>query len=268
MKFFSHAAVAVMLLVAAQAMAQVNQPWVLPASGDAGVFSSHDQFYGPQDALMGPFDPALAKAYDNFTFTQDLVIEGFTWAGLYDEAFPSSGPADTDFVIEIWNTNPAFNDHADLSSGPIVQFFIEGGATAGTGGADLNVTLLPHLSPDTITPGTGATPGGGNAYAYEADVAPTALAAGDYWISILADQEFTTADEFDPIWQWHLGTGPGDGYTSFDRLDPSPTSPLQSGNFIADKDLAFGINTVPEPSSALMAGFGLVVAGMLRRKRS
>lgn len=263
MKTLSTAAVAVMLLIAAQAMAQVNQPFVIASSGDLGVFSSHDQFYGPQDALMGPFDPALAKAYDNFTLTSDFVIDGFKWAGIYDEAFPSSGPADTDFVIEIWNTNPAFNNHADLGAGPVLQFNFEGGATAGTGGADLMVTQLAHTSPATVT-----VPGGGSAFEYHTTVAPTALAAGDYWISILADQEFTTANENDPIWMWHLGTGPGDGFTSFDRLDPNPTSPLQSGNFIADKDLAFEIKGVPEPSSALMAAFGLVACGMLRRKRS
>jgi len=273
MKIFSHAAVAVMLLTAAQAMAQINQPMLIPAAGDYGVFSSRDQSYGPQvyGTTTGSFDPYLAKAYDNFTLANDFIIDGFGWAGIYDEAFPVDAstsyptPADTDFVVEIWNTNPAYNDHADVWAGPVLSFNFEGGATAGAGGADMTVTQLAHNSPATVT-----VPGGGNAYKYDANVTPTTLAAGDYWISILADQEFTTVGQNDPIWMWHLGTGPGDGFTSFDRLDPAPTSPLQSGNFIAGKDLAYSIEgkLVPEPSSALMAAFGLVAIGMLRRKRS
>lgn len=257
MKSLSPLAVAAAILfMATQAMALPNQPIVEPAEGDHGV-------YAVQSQLAGPNDPDLAKAYDNFSLSADYNITGFSWAGIYAEPFPTV-PSDTDFIVQIWDVDAANNNYADVGSGPIYTFNFEGGPQSGMGGPDLTVSSLGHVSP-----ATDFTPGGGPAYAYEGSVAPITLAAGDYWISILANQTFDNAVEFDPEWQWHLGSGPGDGFTAFDRtLDPPGT--LQAGILQDGKDLTFSIKgqLVPEPNGALMAMFGLVSLGLVRRKRS
>ena len=87
------------------------------------------------------------------------------------------------------------------------------------------------------------------------------------WISIFADQVFGSASPiFDPEWQWHLA-GAGDGFTQFDRQTMAPGT-NQQGLLVEDKDLAFAILGVPEPTSILMALVGLAPFAMLRRKRS
>ena len=256
MKSLSPLAVAfAALLMAAQAMAALpNQPYVVPAEGDIGA-------YAVQSQLAGPGDLDLAKAYDNFSIGSDYTLTGFSWAGVYAEPIPAN-PSDTDFIVQIWGVDAANNDFADTGSGPIYTFNFEGGQDAGTGGPDLVVTALGHNSPTTD-----ATPGGGPAFSYEGEVAPILLPAGDYWISILANQLFDNEVEFDPEWQWHLGDGPGDGFTAYDRtLDPPET--LEAGILQEGKDLAFEIRGVPEPTGAFMAAFGLMSLGLIRRKRS
>ena len=239
--------------LAPQAMAQtiINQTPI----GNSGVFAAQDQ-------TVGPTDPWLAKAYDNFTLPSDVVIEGFTWSGLYAEPLPAAR-SDTDFIIEIWGVDPG-NGLADVFAGPILTFQLEGGVVAGTSGPDLTVTDAGYTS----APVPGITPGGGEVFNYVGDVASTSLAAGDYWISILADQVFGNAPPvIDPEWMWHIGTG-GDGiFTTFDRGNAPPGTNQQGLVVSEDKDLAFGI-IIPEPSSILMALCGLAPLGLLRKKRS
>lgn len=238
--------------LAPNAMAQiVNQPPV----GDSGTFAVQDQ-------AVGPSDPYLAKSYDNFTLNSDIMINGFCWSGLYAEPLPAA-VSDTDFIVQIWNVDPG-NDLPDVWGGPVLTFTFEGGVVAGQGGADLTVTPETGYTSAPIQPGI--TPGGGEVFHYDANVAPTALAAGDYWISILADQSFdNAAPVYDPEWQWHYA-GPGDGFTYFDRqIQPPGTN--QQGLLVDGKDLAFAIKAVPEPSTMLMALFGLAPLGLLRRKR-
>ena len=253
---FPLAAAFAVLMTAAQALAALpNQPAVIPADGEYGV-------YAVQSQLAGPADPDLAKAYDNFSISGDYTITGFSWAGVYAEPLPAD-PSDTDFIVQIWNIDPSNDNKADVHNGPIYTFNFEGGVDAGTGGSDLMVTPLGHVSTST-----NATQGGGPDYSYYGDVAPVSLAAGDYWISILANQLFSNPDPIiDPEWQWHLGSGPGDGFTDFDRtLDPPGT--LQAGILEPGKDLAFRIHGVPEPTGAILAALGLASLGMVRRKRS
>lgn len=256
MKSLSPLAVAfAALLMAAQATAALpNQPAVIPTEGEFGVYATQAQ-------LFGPGDPDLAKAYDNFSIGSDYTITGFSWAGVYAEPLPMD-PADTDFIVQIWGVDAMNNNHADVAGGPIYTFNFEGGQDAGVGGPDLAVTALGHVSPSTD-----ATPGGGPAFSYAGSVAPVMLPAGDYWISILANQLFDSEDPIvDPEWQWHLGDGPGDGFTALDRiLDPVDTP--EAGILYEGKDLAFKIEGVPEPSTALMAAFSLVGLGLIRRKR-
>lgn len=244
-------------LLAAPALAQLpNQPIFAPPSGDHGVYATQNQLFGPNDQ-------DLAKAYDNFSLSSDYLIDGFNWSGIYAEPFPATR-SDTDFVVEIWGVDAGNNNYADVGSGPLLTFNFEGGTTAGTGGPDLTVTALGHTSPATDN-----TPGGGEAFSYSGSVPPIPLAAGDYWISILANQTFSNQVEVDPEWQWHLGTGPGDSFTAYDRtLDPAGT-PLAGILQEGDKDLAFQITgqLVPEPNSALLAALGMLSLGLIRRQR-
>ena len=236
---------------ASQAMAH-DPPAVTPAT-DIGV-------YATKDATLNP-DPDLAKAYDNFSLTMDQLITGFDWSGVYAEPLPVA-PTDTDFLIQIWEPDGANNGFAHVHVGPVLEFLLDGG-TAGMSGPDVTVTPLGFTSPHTDT-----TPGDGEAFGYQASVSPTLLAAGDYWISILALQDFSSPDPIvDPEWQW-LIAGAGDGFTAFDRTNMPPGT-LQAGILQPDKDLEFTIHMspVPEPSSMLMGLFGLASLGLLRRKR-
>ena len=52
---------------------------------------------------------------------------------------------------------------------------------------------------------------------------------------------------------------------TIDILDPNDTP--EAGIFQADKDMAFRIHGVPEPTSVAMAAFGLFSLGLVRRKR-
>lgn len=245
--FFALSAVA---LLATQVMALPDQPWVVPASGDLGAFATRDASI-PMDMQ----DPDLAKAYDNFTLSMDTTITGFEWAGAYAEPLPHPAKT-TDFLIQIWapDTQAPHAPFAHVHIGPVLEFPILLGGTAGMSGPDVTVTPLPHTGPD-----------GGPAFEYSAAVPPALLPAGDYWISILALQDFSSPDPIvDPEWQWHLGSGPGDGFTAFDRtLDPPGT--MQYGILQPDKDLAFTI--VPEPGTMLTALLGLIPLGLLRRKQ-
>lgn len=238
---------------AASAANHPNQPAIIPATGEYGAYATQSQ-------LLDANDPDLAKAYDNFTLDADFIIDGFNWAGVYAEPLPAS-PADTDFIVQIWKDGAGV---PDLGAGPMYTFNFEGGTAAGTGGPDLTVTALGHTSPSTD-----ATPGGGEAFGYSGGVADAPLSAGNYWISILANQLFTSPEPIvDPEWQWHVGDGPKDGFYSRDRtLDPAGTPDygiLQDG-----KDLAFEITgqVVPEPNAALLGLLGLVSLGLVRRRR-
>ena len=250
------AAFCVVAFMASQAMAQVlvNQAPV----GDTGSFAVQDQAYGAAD-------PWLAMSFDNFTLTEDSVIEGFGWSGLYAEPLPAA-ISDTDFIVQIWglSTTPA-NNLPDVWGGPLMTFMFEGGVVAGQGGADLTVTPETGYTSAAIEPNI--TPGGGEVFHYDASIAGTALAAGDYWISIIAEQNFDNAPPvIDPEWQWHYGSGPGDGFTYFDRQN-QPAGTNRQGLLVEGKDLAFTIKGVPEPSTMLMALCGLAPLGLLRRKR-
>lgn len=249
----SFLALGVLAVATSQVTAQLpSQPYVIPAAGDYGAFSVQEQG-------LGLSDPALAKAYDNFTLGAAWNITGIDFTGVYAEALPAA-LSDTDFVIEIWNDASGTVD----TSAAVATFVLEGGPAAGTGGADLTVTQLAHVSPATAS-----AVGGGEAFHYEGIVATTTLGPGNYWISIIADQTFGNVHPIvDPEWMWHLGTGPGDGFSAYDRLFDDPTDPI-SGTLQADKDLAFALkgSLVPEPSSIMLGLFGFAALGLLRRRK-
>jgi hypothetical protein len=213
-------------------------------------------------------DPDEAKAYDNFTLTQTFIVNGVQWSGIYAEPIPSPG-ATVDFLVEFWSDQSGAPD----VSGPIHQFYLLHGP-AGDASALPNpngdVTRSVPITGAHVSPLTSTTPGGGPAVSYSAALADTTLAAGDYWISIQAVQAFNSPLAVDPEWQWHLGSGPGDGFYAAD-LTLDPNSGIQ-GVFHAEKDLAFALEgrVVPEPASLLVWLLGsasCALGAVLRRRR-
>ena len=205
-------------------------------------------------------DDERAVAWDNFTLSNAYNIDGLCWTGIYSERFPDSAVSETDFIIRILPDNGGSPDLGATG----YSWTLDGGL-AGTSGPDVTVSApLGYTSPTTTT----NPQGGGEAFHYEASLSTETLAAGNYWISITAAQEFDTpAPAFDPQWMWHVGDGPDDGFYAYDHIFPAGTTDI--GEFFADKDLAFELkgSVVPEPSSIVMALAGTLSLGLFRRKR-
>ncbi len=204
-----------------------EQSILLPESGDFGTFAT-------QDESLGFDDPLLHKAYDNFSIGGTATIDGIRWAGIFSEPIPSASPSRIDFIVEIWQDEDGF---PAISSGPVGQWELVGGV-AGISSATVTKIQLDHVS--RATPNT---VGGGPAFEYSAELPSFELAPGDYWISIIGDQGFdNVAPIFDPEWQWHFGSGPGDGHVSFSReSDVLENEETDAGIFMADADLSFSL---------------------------
>lgn len=261
-------------LAAAIALAGVQAHAALPDQGhedpaniaagfDYGAFSVVDD-----DSMFA--DPQRALSYDNFTLTDTYILDGICFAGIYAEAFPTDAESDTDFLIEIFadDTAGAAWGSPDLLPAPdrvpLVDWYINGGK-AGESSAELTVSsLYADKSPVTATNPIG----GGDAFGYEADLDPTSLGPGQYWISITAVQEFDTPGKVDPEWMWHISDSTDTvGFWNYDATFPDGTEDIGTQS---DKNLAFQLKgaIVPEPSSMLLALGGFLALGMIRRKRS
>lgn len=237
-----------LFIPAAQALALPNQPRLEPV-----VEPSEHGVYSVTDQALGGSDPAAAIAYDNFTLSSGYILSGVSWAGVYAEPLPGAR-SQTDFIISIWGDS---GGAPDLAAGSLMSWSLDGGFAGGSG-PDVTVTSNGDFSSPTST-----TPGGGEGFDYSASVSGM-LSAGQYWISIQADQLFdNVAPVVDPEWQWHIGDGPNDGFY-FEDLAIN-----QELVRTIDKDLAFSLQgtIVPEPSSVLLGMVGFFTVGMLRRRR-
>lgn len=238
-----------------------SQPTFIPLVGDHGVYSV-------QERSEGVDDPDRAIAYDNFTLDKPVDLTGIEWGGIWAEPLPGA-LSDVDFIVSIWGDD---DGKPDLS-GALLEKVYMGGNSVGQSGPDMTVVGNSDESPMTPT-----TPGGGPGADYTGDLpgitegtfsGTTELNAGNYWISIIADQTFDNPFVVDPEWQWALGEGPNDGFYSSDRtLDP-PDTP-EYGILQESGDLAFTLHgmIVPEPSGLLSCLVGLMLAGLSRRRRA
>jgi len=218
-----------------------NQPSTQPATGDHGVYSVTNQ-------ALGGSDPKAAIAYDNFSLSDAYNLSGISWTGVFAEPLPAAR-SEMDFIVSIWGD---LGGAPDLSSAPVLQWALDSGFAGGSGS---DVTATPN---GDVSPSTSTTPGGGEGFDYSAGISGT-LGSGSYWISIQADQLFDNLDPIvDPEWQWHLGSGPNDGF----YLEDLAINQELVRN--TDKDLAFSLQgaVVPEPTSGLLllcGAFGLLL---------
>ena len=241
---------ALMLLLAPQLFAQLpSQTRLEPASGDYGATSF-------QDTVLGLLDPESATAYDNFSLDAPYDITGLKWSGIYSEPLPTGNSnSDTDFVVRIYEDSERLPD----LSRPLLSWLIEGGSVPGIGGGDLSV-----VANGLVSPPSDFVIGGGPGYDYEASLTGQ-LPAGDYWISIVADQLFgNDLPIVDPVWMWHFGEGPGNGYAMEDKFLEIPLG-LMDG-----QDLAFEIQgiLVPEPTASSIVFMMLIPCMASRHRRS
>ena len=212
-------------------------------------YTAFDQSpYVPGDGNLGPFasvsldelngdgsDEFEAKAWDNFSVSELTILEAIDWEGAYLEPFAAGLTPQTDFLIEFFTDDSGKPDASALYSYHI------GGGDAGVNDASVMTTLLGHTAEE-----------GGPVYSYGAKLAEfPQFDAGSYWVSITALQTFPNADPvIDPTWQWHLGSGSGDGFWTFDDTFDDPgdggkgledTAP-RPVNHEDGKDLAFTLH--------------------------
>jgi hypothetical protein len=176
------------------------------------------------------------QVYDNFSVGSTTLVTDIHWYGAFDGAFPDP-PSPIDFEVTF------FNDAGGQVGSPVQSFSLDAGTAGVNDGTDVQKTA--------VTPPVGNLP----TFRYDALLPPFELAPGDYWLSILALQQFISSDPdiFDPNWGWHLGSG-GDGVaiqTSFDGSDTTEARVL---------DRAFSLTTtaIPEPGSVAVWLLGLV----------
>ena len=179
-----------------------------------------DAYASQNDSTIGGFGD-FAKAYDNFTLDSATSIGKVKW---YGEFFLNE---------EIFSVAP---DPAPISnfliqfwsdsSGPNVQLFSE------TIVGNAHETFVEKI-------------GDFNLYQYGMDLSLPfqALAGTTYWLSIQATLDYP------PQWGWYQGKG-GNGVAYQDYLFGNTGS--------IPTDLAFRLESVPEPITILLLSFGLI----------
>lgn len=152
-----------------------------------------------------------SQGYDNFVINQEVEITAVHWTGAFFGVF-NADPAvrpETDFVVQF--LPDAAGNRPDVSS-PIRNFSLDGGQATLNNGTDINENVI------------GTRGDGGAIVRYEADVTPFTLPAGEYWLSIQAQQTF--ADNNDPEWLWSLSNNGDSRLFSYDeKFDAIGTQP-------------------------------------------
>ena len=176
------------------------------------------------------------QAFDNFSIAAGGTINQVSWVGLYinQTVFLNEPPNTTNWDIDFYGDN------------------------AGVPGALLSDTNLASSGVSSQILGTGSFGGSTfKMYEFTANIPEFDAAAGTtYWFSPFSHNPDESAKFI-----WVQGTG-GDG----SAYDHGMSSGSVSGNFVLPVDLAFSMSNVPEPSTFVLAGVGIGLAALLRKR--
>ena len=154
-------------------------------------------------------DNARSKIWDNFRLDSTAALTSVEWTGAFDGPFNPALRGELDFQIQVFADQ---NNQPDFSA-PIATWTLDGGTAGTNDGVDVRSEQIEDQF--VIR--------GGIVSEYEADLPRTLeLAAGDYWLSVVALQTFPSDNFFDPGWGWSAGLD-GDG-TAF-RFESAVTGP-------------------------------------------
>jgi hypothetical protein len=223
------------------------------ADGSAGLFSGAGDAIGINSGIIltsgqaslavGPNDQSGATAGNNFpgSATLDALIPGFSTfdAAILDIVFTSdTGNLFFNFVF----ASEEYNEWVGSSFNDVFGFFLDG----------VNIALLPDATPVSINNvNLGENP---SYYINNSDVASPVDIQYDGFTTVLTAQA--------------LGLSAGEHTISLQIADAGDSALdsaifLQGGSFSGDQPEP---NTVPEPSTLLLVGAGLLGLFRLRRK--
>jgi hypothetical protein len=191
-----------------------QQTSLFPVSGQVAVWDSindtNPNGYG-----------SLATAYDNFTVTVPSAISSVTWSGGFHG--PATAVPLDSFTITFYANN------ANPPGAPLASYTIPF--------ANAHQVIV-GMQPGKTSPSLGAT--------YAANLATpfVALANTTYWISIVANYQFTGPSNPQFVeWGWQIGSNDPDGHLTQDFNFPG--SPLNGRASDLTPGLAFSLSILP-----------------------
>ena len=187
---------------------------------------------------------------DDFSLSQDSMVQDFHWFGLYADLMvgPPGVPLNDDFTLRIF-------DDQDMNGAPDANFLFEfrQGTTA-----QVTRTLISTNPPDE-------TVFGYLLYRYDAVIVDTPLPAGGYFLSMVNATQDLVSNE-----SWFWATSDAVAGRSWQRPGEPPSANSWGSALLGD--FAFSITGIPvtgipEPTSVVLMLAGVAGITRIRRKR-